>query len=159
MRSLATRNPLRGLHFRRRIAASTPRLVIAYHRAGAHQSVRPRAGWRTCLQEDGRREGLGQVDELFISRMAPNGQNPGGQRTASKCRVSSMSCTRASLMGSLAVGRPNDDVLFAGHAGMPSAPADEQLKVPDDRDHASVIAARVRNTARYRAACCSARSA
>ena len=62
-------------------------------------------------------------------------------------------------MGSLAVGRPSDDVLFAGHAGMPSAPADEQLKVPNDREHASDITARMGNTARYRAACCSARSA
>ena len=78
--------------------------------------------------------------------MAPNGQNPGGQRTASKCRVSSTTCTASPPdRGHLAVGRPSEDVLIAGHAGMPSAPADEQLKVPNDRDHASDVAARVRH--------------
>ncbi|MCC6230672.1 MAG: hypothetical protein IT432_15790 [Phycisphaerales bacterium] len=57
--------------------------------------------------------------------------------------MSSTSCfQRASPMGSLAVGRPSDDVLFAGHAGMPSAPADEQPGVHHVRDHASDIAAR-----------------
>jgi len=35
-------------------------------------------------------------------------------------------------------------VLFAGHAGTPSALADEQPEVPYDRDHASDIAARWR---------------
>jgi len=34
-----------------------------------------------------------------ISRMAPNGQNPGGQRTASKCRVSSTTCILAGPPG------------------------------------------------------------
>ena len=75
--------------------------------------------------------------------MAPNGQNPGGQRTASKCRVSSTTCTlRAARLREPAVGRPSDGVLFAGHAGMPSALADEQLEVQHDRDAASDIAAR-----------------
>ena len=50
--------------------------------------------------------------------------------------------SRAARLREPAVGRPSDDVLFAGHAGTPSALADEQPGVHHDRDHASDITAR-----------------
>ncbi len=73
-RFLLARNSLRGLDFHHCLLPVALWLVPTYHRLGAHQSVRPPPVWRTCLQEDGRREGLGQVDGQPSPGWRPTGR-------------------------------------------------------------------------------------